>query len=58
VQAALAIPELVHHIRQQRMGSVQTVDQYRFIYHALCEELDDLVSRAAASVDGSGVRKG
>ncbi|KAG1667651.1 hypothetical protein FOA52_004678 [Chlamydomonas sp. UWO 241] len=58
VQNALAIPELVHQLRQQRMGMVQTVDQYRFIYHALCEEMEDTVSHSSASVDGSSAWKG
>lgn len=31
----LDLYELVHHLRQQRAGSVQTVDQYLYIYTVL-----------------------
>ena len=31
----LDLYELVHHLRQQRAGSVQTLDQYLYIYCVL-----------------------
>ncbi|KAG2453158.1 hypothetical protein HYH02_002484 [Chlamydomonas schloesseri] len=39
VQAALDLPELVHSLRRQRCGMVQTFEQYAFCYQALYEEL-------------------
>lgn len=50
IQQALDIHELVHQLRRQRMGMVQTVDQYVFIYHALKEELTELVARSEGPV--------
>ena len=44
VAAALDLPELVHSLRQQRMGMVQTMDQYQFVYLALKEELGELAA--------------
>ncbi|GLC42084.1 hypothetical protein PLESTB_001066400 [Pleodorina starrii] len=39
VQAALDLPELVHSLRRQRSGMVQTIEQYAFCYQAVYEEL-------------------
>ncbi|KAG2437341.1 hypothetical protein HXX76_005998 [Chlamydomonas incerta] len=39
VQAALDLPELVHSLRRQRCGMVQTFEQFAFCYQALYEEL-------------------
>mmetsp|Transcript_21619 Transcript_21619/g.47303 ORF Transcript_21619/g.47303 Transcript_21619/m.47303 type:complete len:334 (-) Transcript_21619:715-1716(-) len=39
---ALDLPTLVHQLRKQRMGMVQTFEQYVFIYQALYEELAEL----------------
>lgn len=44
VEAALNIPNLVHELRRQRMGMVQTLEQYAFIYKAI---VDDLAARTA-----------
>ncbi|EFJ50289.1 hypothetical protein VOLCADRAFT_45223, partial [Volvox carteri f. nagariensis] len=35
VQAALDLPELVHSLRRQRSGMVQTIEQYVFCYQAI-----------------------
>ncbi len=42
----LNIPAIVHHLRKQRMGMVQTSDQYAFCYTAVGDELRTL-TRAA-----------
>eukprot|EP00775_Hariotina_reticulata_P003503 gene3503-3772_t len=42
VEATLNLPQLVHDLRAQRMGMVQTLDQYVFVYKTL---LDDLAAR-------------
>lgn len=42
LEAALDLPALVHEMRQQRMGMVQTGEQYQFVYKALLEELRDI----------------
>ncbi len=39
VHAALDLPALVHELRRQRCGMVQTLEQYAFVYQALYEEL-------------------
>ena len=39
VQAALDLPELVHSLRRQRCGMVQTFEQFAFCYQAVYEEL-------------------
>ncbi|GIL66293.1 hypothetical protein Vafri_19896 [Volvox africanus] len=39
VQEALDLPELVHSLRWQRYGMVQTIEQYAFCYQAVYEEL-------------------
>ncbi len=42
---ALDVPALVHELRQQRAGMVQTLEQYAFIYQAAAEELAALGAR-------------
>ncbi len=41
VEAALDVPLLVHSLRQQRGGMVQTLDQYCFLYKAALDELEE-----------------
>lgn len=41
VEAALDVPLLVHSLRQQRGGMVQTLEQYCFVYKAALDELDE-----------------
>ncbi|GIM16448.1 hypothetical protein Vretimale_19080 [Volvox reticuliferus] len=52
VQEALDLPELVHNLRWQRYGMVQTIEQYAFCYQAVCEEL-----LAALGSGGGGGRR-
>eukprot|EP00877_Chromochloris_zofingiensis_P003629 jgi/Chrzof1/13267/Cz07g26240.t1 len=44
VEGTLDLPALVHQLREQRMGMVQTYEQYVFAYKAILEELAQLVS--------------
>jgi tyrosine-protein phosphatase non-receptor type 9 len=41
VEAALDVPQLVHSMRQQRGGMVQTLEQYVFLYQAALDELEE-----------------
>lgn len=41
---ALNFPALVHALRQQRVGMVQTLEQYKFVYQALAEEIAHLLA--------------
>ncbi|GBF94107.1 hypothetical protein Rsub_07094 [Raphidocelis subcapitata] len=41
VEAALDVPRLVHSLRQQRGGMVQTLEQYVFLYQAALDELEE-----------------
>ena len=40
-EAAVSMNRLVSHMRKQRFGMVQTVQQYIFIYQALCDEIKE-----------------
>ncbi|MEW5319776.1 MAG: hypothetical protein WDW38_010905 [Sanguina aurantia] len=53
LEQALDLPALVHDMRQQRMGMVQTSEQYQYVYRALLEELRDLTGETAAGA-GAG----
>lgn len=52
VHAALDLPALVHELRRQRCGMVQTLEQYAFVYQALYEEL--VVGGPGQGVGGQG----
>ncbi|KAF6254095.1 protein-tyrosine phosphatase-like protein [Scenedesmus sp. NREL 46B-D3] len=54
VEAALNLPALVHELRQQRMGMVQTLEQYAFVYQAI---LDDLQARTKQQQQQQGAPK-
>jgi protein tyrosine phosphatase len=54
VEAALDLPLLVHSLRQQRGGMVQTLEQYCFLYRAALDELEERQVNAAAGGGGSG----
>lgn len=41
---ALGVPDLVHDLRRQRMGMVQTFEQYCFVYQAVAEDLEALLA--------------
>lgn len=43
MEGSLDLFTLVHQLRQQRMGMVQTMEQYCYCYNALKEELQDLL---------------
>jgi len=45
VEAALNLPQLVHDLRFQRMGMVQTLDQYVFVYKTLLDDLGARIGR-------------
>lgn len=49
IDTALGVPYLVHKLRSQRMGMVQTEQQYQFIYATLLEEVLELFQLAAAA---------
>ncbi|KXZ54380.1 hypothetical protein GPECTOR_5g459 [Gonium pectorale] len=57
VAAALDLPELVHSLRRQRGGMVQTLEQYAFCYQAVAEELAAAVGEGAPAA-GDGGRAG
>lgn len=43
---ALALPALVHELRQQRMGMVQTFEQFAYIYSVLHEEVQQALAKS------------
>lgn len=44
-EAAVSMKRIVAHLRKQRIGMVQTVQQYVFIYQALYDEIQEAFSR-------------
>ncbi|KAK9803879.1 hypothetical protein WJX72_001449 [[Myrmecia] bisecta] len=46
---AVNVKRIVLALRKQRMGMVQTVDQYIFCHQAIKEELDEVLGRKASS---------
>ncbi|KAG2485927.1 hypothetical protein HYH03_015371 [Edaphochlamys debaryana] len=56
VQAALDLPELVHSLRRQRGGMVQTLEQYAFCYQAVAEELAEGLEGPAGGAEGGTPR--
>ena len=45
--------KLVTHLRKQRNGMVQTVQQYVFIYQSIYDELQAVLSSSERSLPGS-----
>ncbi len=43
-EAAVSMKRLIAHLRKQRIGMVQTVQQYIFIYQAVYDEIQEAFS--------------
>ncbi|KAI8476161.1 MAG: protein-tyrosine phosphatase-like protein [Monoraphidium minutum] len=54
VEAALDVPLLVHSLRQQRGGMVQTLEQYCFVYRAALDELEERQAGGGGGGGGGG----
>ncbi|GIL46797.1 hypothetical protein Vafri_3673 [Volvox africanus] len=57
VSAAVDLPAVVHSLRRQRKGMVQTLEQYYFCYEAVLQEMQDSSgqgSRVSAHDSGNG----
>ncbi len=49
---------VVHTLRRQRKGMVQTLEQYFFCYEALLQEMEDSMGKAAAAAGGAAAAAG
>ncbi|KAG2453523.1 hypothetical protein HYH02_001743 [Chlamydomonas schloesseri] len=52
VTTAVELPAVVHTLRRQRKGMVQTLEQYFFCYEALLQEMEDSMGKVAAAAAG------
>ena len=50
-EAAISMKRLIAHLRKQRIGMVQTVQQYVFIYQALYDEITEAFEYPGQSIE-------
>ena len=54
-EGAVSMKRLIAHMRKQRIGMVQTVQQYVFIYQALYDEMREAFSNGSAAPQPSRI---